>query len=157
PKEIAPLLHQLLDDPKMAGAAIRALAAGGDASSPKLLVERYAKLSPDDKRDAIATLAARAASAKALLAAVDAGTISRSDLTSLTVRQLLSLKDKAIDADVHKLWGNIRPTAADKKKLMADYKSQLTPDALKKADLPHGRLVFSNTCAVCHTLFDAGG
>jgi putative heme-binding domain-containing protein len=31
------------------------------------------------------------------------------------------------------------------------------PDALKKADRKHGRLLFSRTCANCHTLFGEGG
>ena len=30
-------------------------------------------------------------------------------------------------------------------------------DALKKADRKHGRLLFSRTCAGCHTLFGEGG
>ena len=28
---------------------------------------------------------------------------------------------------------------------------------LKQADVAQGRVVFTNTCAQCHTLFDAGG
>src|SRR5262249_42838197 len=37
------------------------------------------------------------------------------------------------------------------------YKAQLTPEALKAADVAKGRLVFKNTCSACHKLFDDGG
>jgi len=40
---------------------------------------------------------------------------------------------------------------------MAKYKALLTPDFLAKADRSRGRLIFKQTCATCHRLFDEGG
>jgi putative heme-binding domain-containing protein len=40
---------------------------------------------------------------------------------------------------------------------LTTYKTLLTSAYLRTADLSHGRLVFSRTCASCHRLFDDGG
>src|SRR5947209_9718652 len=69
PPDIAPLVHSLLSDRAMAGAALRALASCGDDSTPSAILASYSQLSLDDKRDAIGTLASRAAYAKAMLEA----------------------------------------------------------------------------------------
>ena len=40
---------------------------------------------------------------------------------------------------------------------MANWKAQLTPAALAKADKNEGRLAFNIVCASCHTLYGEGG
>jgi len=56
-----------------------------------------------------------------------------------------------------KVWGEVRPAAADKAKLMAKYKAELTPTTLKKANLANGRALYVKSCATCHRLFGEGG
>ena len=157
PGDLAPLLHSLLSDRVMAGAALRALASCGDESTPAAILRSYTSVSMDDKRYAIGTLASRAAYAKAMLEAVIGGKLPLHDLNALTVRQLGELNDPAIDAHVKKLWGSARKIDQDKAEQMAKYKAELTPEALKKADLSNGLHIFANTCAACHTMFDSGG
>ncbi len=92
-----------------------------------------------------------------LLDSLEAGTVPRKDISAFTVRQLVALNDKPLTARVEKMLGVARPTAKDKAADIARLKKELSPDFLKAADPSHGRLVFSKTCAQCHTLFDAGG
>ncbi len=92
-----------------------------------------------------------------LLDAVEQGKIPHADVSAFTVRQLAGLHDPQVTARLKTFYGAVRPPAKDKAALIALYKKTFTPDLLAKANLPHGRTVFNNTCAVCHTLFDAGG
>jgi putative heme-binding domain-containing protein len=55
------------------------------------------------------------------------------------------------------LWGNIRPSSAEKTRLVATYKKRLTSDSLSHADLAAGRMLFQKNCANCHKLFGDGG
>ena len=80
----------------------------------------------------------------------------RRDLSVFTARQLLALRDSRLTERLNKVWGTLRPPAKDKTALLARYQALVSPDKLKKADRAQGRLVFSRTCAACHTLFGEG-
>lgn len=151
------MLHDLLGDRAMAGPALRALAAYADADTPAVILKHYARFGDADRRDAVLTLSSRPAWALALLDAVRAGQVPRQDLTAFNVRQIANLNDKQVDAALQSVWGTARGTSHDKLALLDYYKKKFTPDVLARADLSHGRAVFSNTCGVCHTLFDSGG
>jgi putative membrane-bound dehydrogenase-like protein len=154
---IVAMLHDLLGDAAVRGAAIRALAAANDAQTPTRIIAKYATLTSEEKRDAIQTLSSRPPFAAALLDAVEAGTVPRGDLSTLDVRQISELKDDALSKRLAKVWGTIRTTTGDRATLIAKYKTDFAPEKLADANLSHGRSVFSKTCAQCHTLFDAGG
>ena len=155
--QVVPLLHDLLGDVTVRGAAIRALAAANDAESPKHILAEYAKLSTDEKANAIQTLASRPAFAAALLDAVEARTVPRGDLSAFVVRQMSELKDDALSKRLANVWGTVRTTSGDKAALIAKYKHEFATANLADANLSNGRAAFSKTCAQCHTLFDAGG
>ena len=139
------------------GSVIRGLAAYSDHGTPQLILKHYPSLSHAEKTDAIQTLASRPAYAKALLDAVEQGTVARRDISAFTVRQIQALKDKSLNARLEKVWGTIRSASQEKAGLMAKYKALLTPDYLKSADRSNGRLLYSRTCASCHILFGEGG
>jgi putative heme-binding domain-containing protein len=146
----------MLDEPAMRGPAIRALAAYQNATIPKMILRYYKELRPDERQDAITTLASRPAYALALLDAVAAKQVPRSDVTAFTARQLQDLGDKKVSERLAKVLGQLRQSSGEKKTLIAKYKALLTPEILAKADPAHGRLVFNRTCFQCHTLFGAG-
>lgn len=152
---LVPLLHQLLLAPELRGPAVRALAAYNAPSTPQLVLAQYAHFTDSEKRDAIGTLASRPSYAVELLAAIEQEKISHSDLSAYIARQLAGYRDAGIDARLAKVWGEVRATSEDKKKKISDLKTRLTKQ-LKKADVTHGRFVFSKTCASCHIMFDAG-
>ena len=155
--QIASLLHDLLGDAALRGAAIRALAANNNAESAKRIIGAYATFSADEKRDAIQTLASRKAFAAVLLDAVEAGSVPRADLSAIVVRQISELKDEALSKRLANVWGTVRSTTGDKVTLIEKYKLDFKPENLAGANLSNGRAVFTKTCAQCHTLFDAGG
>jgi putative heme-binding domain-containing protein len=150
------LLRKLLDDHRMRGPALRGLAAYNDPDTPALILRHYASYNDAERADAISTLAGRPQYALALLEAMGQGKVPRRDVSPFTARQLVALKDKRVAAMLNKVWGSIRPPAADKSSLLARYKALVTPAALKKASRSHGRQVFARVCATCHTVFGAG-
>jgi putative heme-binding domain-containing protein len=93
----------------------------------------------------------------ALLDAIEASQIPRTDLTAFTARQLNNLNNAALTARVQNLWGELRATPADKAREIAGLKRRLTAEAMKQADRSAGRVVFQKNCANCHRLFDFGG
>ena len=93
----------------------------------------------------------------AMLDAVEANRIPRTDLTAFTARQLQNLGHAPLAARVQNLWGELRATPADKARQIAGFKRRLTPEAMKQADRSAGRALFQKNCANCHKLFDAGG
>ena len=155
--ELAPLLHRLLDDRAVRGAAIRALAAYPDPQTPRLLLDRYSQLSSYEKQDVIQTLASRTDFALALLDAVAKKTVAAADISAVTARQLLALNSETVAKRLKDVWGEVRSTGAEKQKQIARYKNLLTPVFLNDADLSQGRLVYSRTCQKCHRLYGEGG
>jgi putative membrane-bound dehydrogenase-like protein len=154
--DLVPLLQHLLDDPPLRGPALRGLAAFRDESTPAAILRRYASFSDEDKSDAVQTLASRPGYALALLDAVKHGRVPRRDLSAYTVRQMLGLKDVRVTDRLTQVWGTVRPASQQKAALMKKYKQLLTPDYLKNGNRSRGRLVFKQTCATCHHLFDDG-
>ena len=154
--ETLPILFALLTDKTMRGPALRGLAAYKDDKTPDKILEHYKTFTPSEKADAVNTLASRPAYAKSLVAALENGSIARTDVDTFIVRQLHGYKDKDLSARLDKAWGTIRPVSQEKAALMAKYKKLLTAEYLKSGDASRGRAVFQKNCATCHTLFDSG-
>lgn len=155
-RELYRNLRVALDDPAVRQGAIRALAAYADQGTPEALLSRYSQFSPDEKADAVQTLAARATWAKELLAAIEKGTVPRADVPVTTARQLLALNDKAISAQLEKVWGKIAPASKERAALTKKWKEYLTDETLAKADSGRGRILFVKNCAACHKMYGEG-
>ena len=156
--ELVPVLHALVGEPALRAAALRGLAAFDDPKTADVVLAGYGSFSLAEKRDALATLAARPGSAKALMAAVAAKKIPPSDVSAETVRQLRNLGDKELDRSIADLWGIVRDTPADRAKLIAEWRKKLSaPSKAPSPDLSLGRAVFARTCQQCHTLYGTGG
>jgi putative membrane-bound dehydrogenase-like protein len=155
--DLASLLQELLADPSVRIAALRGLAACNDDTIPSLILSKYRDLDLTTRREAISTLAVRKRWALALMEAIDKEDVPRGDVTAFHIQQLQSLGDAHVSERVQKVWGNVRPTTADRIAMIARYKQHLSKDALASAVLSKGRVVFTKTCGTCHTLFDSGG
>ncbi len=153
---LVPLLQRLVRDRATAGVALRGLAAYDHPETPRLILDQYPYLRPEERVEAINTLVARPAYARALLKAVAAGRLPRGELSAYQARQIQSLGDAALNTELARVWGEIRATSADKRKQIARYKSLLTREHLKRADLPAGRALFNKLCASCHVLYGQG-
>ena len=150
-------LLTLLDDPILRAASIRALAAFDHPKAADAILAAYPTLSPDERRDALNTLAARIGPARALLDAVGAGKIASKDLSADVVRQLRNQKNPAIDAQLGKVWGTVRETSIDRAKVIARFRALLTSKPKQVPDPELGRAMFGKTCQQCHVLFGVGG
>ncbi|MDQ3329885.1 MAG: DUF1080 domain-containing protein, partial [Planctomycetota bacterium] len=155
-KELAPTLQNLVTDREVGREAIRGLAAYADAKTPETLIPAYPSLNADAKRDALNTLASRPAYANELLSAVAGGTIARTDLSADVIRQMRNLKDASLEKRLNEVWGVVRETAADKRKLIADFQKILLAKG-PEPDVHLGRTMYAKTCAQCHKLFGSGG
>ena len=105
----------------------------------------------------LATLVSRSSFALALLNAIAEKKIARADLSVFDARQIRSLNDTGLNQRLAEVWGELRDSAVEKRELIAQWKSRLTPAALAQADLSRGRMVFNTACASCHTLYGEGG
>ncbi|MDA0833815.1 MAG: c-type cytochrome [Planctomycetota bacterium] len=135
---------------------LRGLAVYDDAAIPTIILKGYSSYSDAERQDAINTLAVRPEWSRMLLQAVENKTIPPRDISTVTARQIYELKDAEIQKLLSEVWGDLRDTSKEKQELIAQYKSQLTPDVVMQADRSNGRAVFTKTCAGCHKLFDTG-
>ncbi|MFO0948173.1 MAG: PVC-type heme-binding CxxCH protein [Planctomycetota bacterium] len=154
--KLGPSLQQLLRVPALRGAALRGLAMYDDQRNAGAILAVYGDLAPDEKRDALATLASRVGSAKALLQAVAKKQVASTDLSADLVRQLRNLEDDDLQKLITDSWGLVRESPEEKKKQIEEYKA-LVQSKKEGVDIALGRAVFAKTCAQCHKLFDAGG
>ncbi len=155
-REAVEALHQALATPELQSPAIRALAAWGNAETPQVLLQSYARFQLKAKEDAIATLAARADSAKQLLDAIEQGSIPRSDIHAFHVRQMSNLNDPHLMRRLESSWGKIAESTAEQQAAIETYKQHLPPSVLSSANLGHGRALYEKNCASCHKLFGEG-
>jgi putative membrane-bound dehydrogenase-like protein len=154
--DLLPLLKKLVSDRATAGVAMKGLAAYDDPATPKLILQHWNNLQPDERPDALVTLTARPEYARALLKALADGKIARGDVTAFHARQIHSFGDEALNKELAKVWGEVRSTAKEKQEQIARYKKELTPEKLKAGNAARGRLVFQQSCASCHVLYGEG-
>ncbi len=150
------VLIEALADSRLRRPVLRGLAQWSDARVPRAILLGWAGFTAEERADAAATLAARPASARALLSAVEDGSVGRREISAFTVRQLRALGDDEVNALLERAWGSARPTDADRQAEIEALMARLGPETLAEADLSTGRAVFARTCASCHTLFGAG-
>jgi putative heme-binding domain-containing protein len=154
---LPPVLLDLLKDSALRAPAIRGLAAYADPKTPEALLAIYATLPAEEKRDALLTLVSRTAYARALLGAIADNRLSAKDLSADIARQLRGLNQPDLTKELEKVWGVSRETPAEKLALQAKYKALIEDKKRPAPDASHGRLIFTQTCGVCHTLFGSGG
>jgi len=158
--ETAKLCQSIVKTEKQSSAlkrkAIQALASLADAETGSVLVASYAGLSNEEKVDALSTMASSREGAVAMLNAVADSRIPQQALSPFLIRQLQALKDNGVDERIAKVWGTTNTAKADLPARTAKWRSVLTSDKLKAADLAAGKLIFSATCGTCHTLNGEG-
>ncbi|MEZ6068251.1 MAG: c-type cytochrome [Planctomycetaceae bacterium] len=154
--DLPPVLLSLLDDSALQRLAIRTLAAYDVPQAQEALVSRYAAFDEAGRADAIATLVSRTPTALALLDAIEAKRIPRTDLKAFHVTQMQQHGSEELLARLNDVWGTIRSTPAEKQAQIAEYKKLLTAESIAEADLPHGRELYVRNCGKCHKLFGAG-
>ena len=154
--DFAKTLRGMLDDPAVRRAAIRGLATFPDAETPAAILKAYPRFTPEEKLDAVQTLAARVSWANALFDAIEKKALPRSDVPVTAARQILALNNKALSGRLERVWGKITPASKERAALMKKWKEILTEASIAKGDAARGRAVFTKHCASCHKMFGEG-
>lgn len=152
---LLPLFVKLLTEHDLAPEVVRAMAVLDDPHMHRELLAHYPKLYLPAREEAITTLSARPATAKALLEAVNVGTVERGQIPVYQIRQIQGFTDTRIQELLKKLWPELRPIQAEKKTRIEDLKRRLVN--IKDADLPAGRVLWEHNCVKCHMLYGKGG
>lgn len=153
---LAATLQKLIAEPSLRRDALRGLAVYDDPKTPQVILSVYSTLSLEEKRDALNTLAARATTARALVASVAAKKIPTTDLSADVLRQLRNIKDDELAKQIAAVWGSLRDTAEDKVREIRRVRGMIAARQAGPDELPRGRAVFAKTCQQCHTLFGTG-
>jgi putative membrane-bound dehydrogenase-like protein len=133
-------------------AAVKTLFTLPTTDTPAFLLEaaRWKSLTPPVREAALAGLLGQPAGAKALLDAMEAGTVPAATLDPTRRGALLRYRDKSVAERAAKLFEGMQ--GGDRMKVYQDYKSvlALAPNA------GNGHAIFTRTCAACHVLNGEG-
>jgi putative heme-binding domain-containing protein len=154
--DLRSLCEKSLDNRDLAATAARGLTQFDDPAVARKLVLSYRKVYPHERSAILEALVSRPAFAREMLANIGAGKIPREDIGAYHARQIRALGDKDLSQKLNEVWGELRDTPADRKRLMAEWKGRLTAETLAMADLPQGRALYQKACATCHVLYGEG-
>lgn len=138
--------------PEFGGGLIRTLADSRQAGTAAELLAAWDRLSPGQKRATLGVLSRRAEWAAALLDAVAAGRVLRTDLGPETWQQLRSVGDDALRRRARDLATGGTAVSADREQVVA----QLQPAAKRDGNVAKGKELFAANCAVCHRMDGVG-
>jgi putative membrane-bound dehydrogenase-like protein len=157
-QDAIPLLLELVEreyeSPALRGAALAALGRFEDSAITHRLLACHASLPRELQPQAITVLCGRKSGAQALLAAVDTGRISPSDLTVDQLRQIAAHQDANLDAAVRRHWGQLRQATTQER--LATVRRLNNDLRAAAGDTRTGAELFRKHCATCHRLFGEG-
>ncbi len=157
PADLRAICEKLLKVRFLNATAVRGLALFDDPAIGQSLAKSYRAFHPSERPAVIDTLVTRPTFARALLEAIGAGSIPRTDLSAFQARQVRSLGDPGVSKQLSEVWGDLRDSSTDKKAAIARLKARETPEVLRVADRSRGRVVFNKLCLSCHALYGQGG
>jgi putative heme-binding domain-containing protein len=134
---------------------VRALGQTGGDDVGDQLIASWKTFSPAVRREVVDVLVSRRRWAASLFTAVEAKTISPTELSATAIRALVESNDEAIRRRAAQSIGRIRPTNADKQAIIAAKKKMITAEGAP--DLQAGHELTKKTCLVCHKFYGEGG
>lgn len=141
----------LLNDNALRLDVIRAIAAFDDDATGKLLLEKYDSFTSAEKQEVILTMSSRPHYGWLLTQALKNKTIPKRDVQANVARQLR----RVVGSGFVEVWGPIDDVPHDAA-AYAKYKTMLSNEAISKASLAEGKVLFQRTCGACHKLFGQG-
>jgi putative heme-binding domain-containing protein len=152
----ASLLQSLVNDRAVQTVAIPGLAVFDDASTPKILLNRYRGLDRPQKDDAVEVLTKRAAYALELLKAVKNNQVAREDISAQQARQLENLGSPEVSQLLEQVWGVVQVSTAQQQQRLQSVKEMVLDAKSESVNLSAGRALYQKRCANCHRLFGEG-
>ncbi|MCA9137779.1 MAG: c-type cytochrome [Planctomycetales bacterium] len=131
-------------------AGIDALQKNGSTEAAQIVLDRWSQLGPTVRGTAIDLLLRRTESTRMALAAMQAGTMSRSALNIDQRVRLLKHSDDQLRSMATDLFGGV--VSSNRQQVAKDYEKSLAMEA----DVAHGQQVFTRVCAACHRVGGLG-
>ncbi|HEV7402849.1 MAG TPA: PVC-type heme-binding CxxCH protein [Chthoniobacteraceae bacterium] len=156
PPDLRAICEKLLAARYLNVTAARGLTLFDDPAIGDLIAKNYRNFQSTDRPAVVEAMSSRVPWALALLDMVEKGTMERGNVSAFHARQMRNLNDSKLNARLTEVWGDMRETAADKKALMEKTRALFPSSKTATGDASKGRQIFTQTCAVCHTLFGEG-
>jgi putative membrane-bound dehydrogenase-like protein len=157
PSWLADDLLALLARGKFPDQVVKALASCDDPRIAPAILAAFPKLNRPGRTAAIDTLLARESSLRVLLDALAAGRLEKKDITHFQARQVSKVASPELRKRFEQVWGNVNVSSSELAAKMKKLRITMKPDFLALGNVAHGRQLFEQRCAVCHTLFGKGG
>lgn len=139
---------------KLRGVLLAALGRSGSDTVAHAVLQNFDDLEPQLKPRAIELLAQRPAWGAKLVAAVEAGKVSKDAVNVNQVRALVGSTDQALAKRATAIWGSVREgRSPEREQVIAEVRERLekTP-----ADPAAGQAVFTKVCGQCHKIYGQG-
>lgn len=157
PDDLRKLCEGLLGNRHLQVEAVKGLALYDDPALGASLAKSYRKFDGAARPGLMEVLVSRPAWAGALLKEIASGNIPKSDLSAFHARQIGAFEEVTLRSDLTRIWGEVRDSSEDKRKLIEEWSAKLTPDRIAAADLSRGRQLYAGICGACHVLYGEGG
>jgi putative heme-binding domain-containing protein len=125
-------------------AAVQALSSSNTAKLADRLISHWSDLGPTQRREVVEALVTRADRLTSLMDAMEAGTISPTELDMARRKQLLESKDSRIAGRAKSVFGSLPSVSRDQ--VLKNYSPAITLAGKVQA----GENVFKKACATCH-------
>jgi putative membrane-bound dehydrogenase-like protein len=139
--------------PEQQLATLDALSKTDDVAAASVIADSYSGLASAARDRAFELLAARASWANELLTRVEAQSIAAADLGPQKMHRLRNHPDAATSQRATKLFESLAGASNAK---INELIAKLLPDVDKPGDRAHGKELFKQNCATCHTAFGEG-
>ena len=149
--------NKLLKNSGMKIWAVRGLSKFEDNRTGKMLVSSLQAFDGEERDEVVEILCGRINWADTLLSGIENGQVSKSLISPYHALQIKSLKNDKLDERLDQCWGVIRTSPEYLSKRKGELKKELNSEAVSKADLKKGSLLYDQQCAGCHQLYGRGG
>ena len=139
--------------PEQQLATLNVLSKTDDVAAASIIADSYSGLASTARDRAFELLAARASWASELLARVESKSIAAADLGPQKMHRLRNHPDAAVSERATKLFASLAGASNAK---INELIAKLLPEVDKPGDRAHGKEVFKQNCATCHTAFGEG-
>lgn len=143
----------LLQDKALRVEAIKAVAAYESRDLGRLLSRNYPDWTPQEKQEVILTMASRPVYGRVLANGLKQGIVPKTDIPAHVVLQLRAV----LGSGFVEIWGPIDDISETLQVQYKKYQNLVNDDAIAKANLAKGKVIFQNTCGACHMLHGEGG
>lgn len=157
PEDLREICEPLLKDKVMNGTAVRGLALFDDPRLGEVMVAAYSRFYPTERPKLIEVLVSRPAWSAALLRKIKSGEISKTNLSAFQARQILSFEDAELTQLLEDIWGDVRVSSEEKRKLIEEWTAKLDGGISGEPNLGKGRELYAMICGACHIMYGKGG